>query len=80
MPRYFKNSRMVDLFKRIEVVVTKENKDAINEVFHDMLSVDYPNDAATWKQIRLKLTGSDSEGFKMRIKAALFKFIEVNPE
>ena len=67
-PRYFKNSRMLELFKEIEVVVTKENSDAINEIFHDMLSVDFQNDAATWKQIRLKLSGTDSAGFKKRIK------------
>ena len=66
---------MRELFREIEVVVTTENSDAINEIFHDMLSVDYQNDAATWKQIRLKLNGNDSEGFKQRLKVVLSKFI-----
>lgn len=74
IPRYFKNSRMLELFKETGVVVTKDNSYAINEVLHDMLSVDYQNDAATWKQIRLKLAGKDSEGFKERFRIALSKF------
>ncbi len=74
IPRYFKNSRMLELFKETGVVVTKDNSYAINEVLHDMLSVDYQNDAATWKQIRLKLEGEDSEGFKERFRIALSKF------
>ena len=74
IPRYFKNSRMIELFKETGIVVTKENSFAINEILHDMLSVDYQNDAATWKQIRLKLGGTDIEGFKERFKIALSKF------
>ena len=71
---------MRNLFKEIEVVVTKENSEAINEILHDMLSVDYQNDAATWKQLRLKLSGKDSEGFKQRVKTVLSKFVETGTE
>ena len=74
IPRYFKNSRMIELFKETGIVVTKENSLEINEILHDMLSVDYQNDAATWKQIRLKLTGKDSEGFQERLRIALSEF------
>ena len=70
MTCYFKNSRMVDLFNALEVKVTKENRDAINEVIHEMLSVDYKNCAATWKLVRKRLK-EDGEGFKLRLQAAL---------
>ena len=71
MPKYFKNSRMIDLFSELGIEVTKENQDKIDEVIHDMLSVDYPNGAAAWKMVRKKLDGEDPEGFKLRLKTAL---------
>ena len=71
MPKYFKNTRMQQLFSELEIEVTKENTNRIDEVIHDMLSVDYPNSAATWKMVRKKLDGEDPEGFKRRLKTAL---------
>ncbi|MBA7695963.1 hypothetical protein ES703_104605 [subsurface metagenome] len=70
-PKYFKNTRMQQLFSELGIEVTKENTDRIDEVIHDMLSVDYPNSAATWKMVRKKLDGEDPEGFKRRLKTAL---------
>ena len=70
-PKYFKNTRMQQLFSELEIEVTKENTDQIDEVIHDMLSVDYPNSAAAWKMVRKKLDGEDPEGFKRRLKTAL---------
>ena len=71
MPKYFKNTRMQQLFSELGVEVTKENTDQIDKVIHEMLSVDYPNGAAAWKMVRTKLDGCDPEGFKQRLKAAL---------
>ena len=71
MTKYFKNSRMIQLFSELEIEVTKENRDIVDEVIHDMLSVDYPNGAAAWKMVRKKLDSDDAEGFKQRLKAAL---------
>jgi hypothetical protein len=70
-PKYFKNQRMVQLFSELEIEVTKENSEKVDEVIHDMLSVDYPNGAAAWKMVRKKLDGEDPEGFKQRLKTAL---------
>ncbi len=70
-PKYFKNTRMQQLFSELEIEVTKENTDKIDEVIHDMLSVDYPNSAAAWKMVRKKLDGEDPDGFKQRLKTAL---------
>jgi hypothetical protein len=71
MPKYFKNTRMQELFAEFGIEVTKENSGKVDEVIHDMLSVDYPNGAAAWKMVRKKLDGEDPEGFKQRLKAAL---------
>jgi len=62
---------MQQLFSELGIEVTKENTDQIDEVIHDMLSVDYPNGAAAWKLVRKKLDGEDPEGFKLRLKTAL---------
>ncbi len=70
MTCYFKNSRMKELFSDIGIEVTKENRSKVDEVIHDMLSVDYPNCAAVWKMVRKKLK-VDSQGFKERLKTAL---------
>lgn len=61
---------MKDLFEEIGIEVTKENKKAIDEILHEMLSVEYPNCAATWKLIRRRLK-EDGEGFKSRLQDAL---------
>jgi hypothetical protein len=70
MTCYFKNSRMKELFEEIDIEVTKENRAKVDEVIHEMLSVDYPNCAAAWKMVRKKLK-IDGPGFKERLKAAL---------
>jgi len=72
MTCYFKNSRMKELFSDISIEVTKENRVKVDEVIHEMLSVDYPNCAAAWKMLRKKLQ-IDGPGFKDRLKAALTK-------
>jgi hypothetical protein len=70
MTCYFKNSRMQELFEEIGVKVSKENKKEIDEILHEMLSVEYRNCAATWKLIRRRLK-EDGKGFKSRIQEAL---------
>jgi hypothetical protein len=73
MTCYFKNSRMTELFDGIGVEVTKENMARINEIIHDILSVDYKNCAAAWKLVRKKLA-NDAEGFKERLQEVLSEF------
>ena len=68
MTCYFKNSRMKELLRDIEVEFTKENIKKVDEILHEMLSVDYPNCAATWKMLRKKLE-YDADGFKERLRA-----------
>ncbi len=70
MTCYFKNSRMKELFLDISIEVTKENRAKVDEVIHEMLSVDYPNCAAAWKMLRKKLQ-IDGPGFKERLKEVL---------
>ena len=61
---------MRELFEEIGVEVTKENRKEIDEILHEMLSVEYPNCAATWKLIRNRLK-EDGDGFKSRLQEAL---------
>ena len=61
---------MKELLSDIEVEPTKENIEKVDKILHDMLSVDYPNCAATWKMVRKKLK-YDAEGFKERLRAAV---------
>ncbi|TFG95393.1 hypothetical protein E4H12_13355 [Candidatus Thorarchaeota archaeon] len=75
MTKYFKNQRMIQLFTELGIEVTPDNRNKIDEVIHDMLSVDYPNGAAAWKMVRRKLDGEDPEGFKLRLKTALDRFV-----
>ncbi len=70
MTCYFKNSRMKELFTDIEIEPTKENIKKVDEILHDLLSVDYPNCAATWKMVRERLK-HDPEGFRERLRAAV---------
>ncbi len=79
MVRYFKNSRMIELFDELGVVVTKKNQNAIDEELHFWLSVDYPNQAATWKLIRKRLD-EDGQGFKERLREVLAKFVDSKDE
>jgi hypothetical protein len=58
---------MKELLVEIEVEPTKENIKIVDEILHEMLSVDYPNCAATWKMLRQKLR-YDAKGFTERLK------------
>ncbi|MFW9805993.1 MAG: hypothetical protein ACFFFK_04630 [Candidatus Thorarchaeota archaeon] len=70
MTCYFKNSRAKELLRDIDVEPTKENIKIVDEVLHEMLSVDYPNCAATWKMLRKKLQ-YDSKGFTERLRVVI---------
>lgn len=70
---------MMELFDDLGIEVTKQNQNAIDEVLHFWLSVDYPNQAATWKLIRKRLK-EDEEGFKTRLREALSEFITDDSE
>jgi hypothetical protein len=78
MTHYFKNSRMTELFTELDIEVTKENRDKIDEIIHDMLSVEYPNSAAAWKLVRKKLDSDDCEGFKQRLKDAISRLNQMS--
>ncbi|MFW9888510.1 MAG: hypothetical protein ACFFER_10025 [Candidatus Thorarchaeota archaeon] len=64
---------MMQLFEELGITVTKYNRNAINEILHDYMSVEYKNCAATWKMIRKRLQ-EDGEGFKERLGTVLSKF------
>ncbi len=61
---------MKELLRDVEVEETKENIKKVDKILHEMLSVDYPNCAATWKVLRQKLE-YDADGFKERLRVAI---------
>jgi hypothetical protein len=67
---------MKELFEALGIVITKENQKEIDSRIHDYLSVDYPNCAASWKQVRRRLK-DDPEGFKNRLGEVLLVYREV---
>ncbi|MFW9834871.1 MAG: hypothetical protein ACFFEK_12805 [Candidatus Thorarchaeota archaeon] len=75
MTCYFKNSRAKELLRDIDVEPTKENIQQVDKILHELLSVDYPNCAATWKMLRKKLD-YDAEGFKERLRAIVHARIQ----
>jgi hypothetical protein len=75
MTCYFKNSRAKELLRDIDVESTKENIQQVDEILHELLSVDYPNCAATWKMLRKKLD-YDAEGFKERLRTIVHARIQ----
>ena len=68
MTCYFRH--MKDIFFRIGVVVTTENKKQIDQKIHEMLGIKYKNCSETWKEIKLHLA-RDEDGFKEELQEVL---------
>jgi hypothetical protein len=61
---------MKDIFEKVEVEVTKENKKDIDRLIHSLVGVEYKNCSATWKAVKSSLTENESS-FVDKIKNAL---------
>jgi hypothetical protein len=63
---------MNNIFKKIGVTITKENKKDIDGIFHSIVGIKYKNCSATWKEVKKKI--ADNEGnFANALKSALEK-------
>jgi len=58
------------LFEKTGLVVTKENRKAIDRVIHDIVGVEYKNCSATWRAIKEQLA-EDEEQFINTLRHAL---------
>jgi len=70
MTCYFRHIQQI--FKKAGVEVTGENKREIDRVIHEIVSVDYKNCPAAWREVK-KRVAEDEEGFVSELKEALTK-------
>jgi len=57
MTCYFRHLGVV--FKKAGIEVTRENKKDIDKIIHLILSVDYPNCPAAWKQTKKRISNDE---------------------
>ena len=70
MTCYFRH--MKDVFDKVGVTVTKENKRDIDKTIHKIVGVEYKNCSATWKEVKKRMV-EDKEGFVTTLKTELTK-------
>jgi hypothetical protein len=59
-----------DLFKTAGLVITKENRKAVDHVIHGIVGVEYKNCSATWRAVKERLA-EDEKQFINTLKQAL---------
>jgi hypothetical protein len=64
---YFRHLKQV--FEKAGIEVTPENRKELDAVIHDIVSVNYKNCPATWKQVK-RLISEDEANFVSRLKDA----------
>ena len=67
MTCYFRHLKQV--FEKAGIEVTTENRKALDAVIHDLVSVNYKNCPATWKQVK-RLILEDEANFVSKLKDA----------
>lgn len=67
MTCYFRH--LGDIFMKAGIEVTKESKQKIDNVIHDMVNVQYKNCPVTWTEVKKRLA-EDEDGFALKLKNA----------
>ncbi len=68
MTCYFRHIKQV--FKKVGIEVTSENKREIDRVIHGIVGVEYKNCPATWREVKKRIA-DDEEAFTSKLKEAL---------
>lgn len=68
MTCYFRH--MKDVFSKVGVEVTKENRKEIDRKIHSIVGIDYKNCSATWKEVKKRIAENE-EAFIARLKEEL---------
>jgi len=68
MTCYFRH--LYDVFEKIGIKVTKENKRQIDQIIHKMVGVDYKNCPAAWKEVKKRIA-EDKEAFISQLRRVL---------
>ncbi len=67
---YFRHNQMKEVFTRVHVEVTKENRKEIDRIIHSIVGVEYKNCSATWRVVKEHLS-EDEDAFVAKLKSAL---------
>ena len=68
MTCYFRH--LHDVFEKIGVKVTKENKRQIDQIIHKIVGVEYKNCPAAWKEVKKRIA-EDEEAFISQLRSSL---------
>lgn len=67
MTCYFRH--LGEVFKKAGIEVTKENRQQIDKIIHDIVGVEYKNCPATGRQVKKRMA-EDEAGFVVLLKNA----------
>ncbi|MDD3521054.1 MAG: hypothetical protein PHU65_07485 [Actinomycetota bacterium] len=59
MSCYFRH--MNNIFKELDIEITKENKKEIDRILHKIVEIEYKNCPDAWKKIKEIIKGGDEE-------------------
>ena len=59
MTCYFRHKQMKEVFDKVNIEVTKENRKDIDKIIHSILGVEYKNCSATWSAVKKKLAENE---------------------
>jgi len=65
---YFRH--LNEVFRKAGIKVTKENRQEIDKVIHNIVGVEYKNCPATWREVKKRLA-EDEKAFASALKKAL---------
>jgi len=57
-----------EVFKKVGIRVTEENKREVDEIIHRIADVKYKDCPATWKEVKRRIS-EDEDGFASRLEA-----------
>jgi hypothetical protein len=67
MTCYFRHLQQI--FEKVGIEVTSENKREIDRIIHDIVGVNYKKCPAAWKEVKKRMA-EDEEGFISELKEA----------
>jgi hypothetical protein len=70
MTCYFRH--LIDVFAKVGVTVTKENRQDVDRAIHSIVGIEYKNCPATWKEVKKRIA-EDKESFVNTLKSELAK-------
>ena len=70
MTCYFRHIQ--HLFEKAGIEVTKENRQKIDKIIHNIVGVEYKNCPAAWREVKQRIT-EDENAFVLELKQAVAK-------